>query len=91
MSAHLLYRVQGWSEKFNSWEPEEHLNCEELIVKYHEQKKQAEESGYDLDKNGQPMVGFEYQHKLAAMLGARFEDDNIYILCRWYACVCLLS
>lgn len=84
--------VQGWSDKFNSWEPKEHLNCEELIVKYNEQKKQAEESGYELDKNGQPMVGFDYDHKLAAMLGARFEDDNIFILCRWFVfahCVAL--
>lgn len=41
-------------------------------------------SGYQLDANGFPKVGFAHGHKLDSMLGAKFENGNIYILCRWH-------
>jgi hypothetical protein len=79
------YKVKwvGWADKHNSWEPLDCLNCPNLITAYENELLRALEGGYALDALGKPMVGFAFNHTIASMLGAKFEGDDIYILCRW--------
>jgi len=81
----LEYKVKwvGWADRHNSWEPLDCLNCPNLITAYENELLRALEGGYALDALGKPMVGFAHNHTIASMLGAKFEGDDIYILCRW--------
>ncbi|KAH9504797.1 hypothetical protein Btru_061971 [Bulinus truncatus] len=46
-----LIKWKGWASKFNSWEPEKHLKCTDLLNEYHKQNRLKRKRKLDSTNN----------------------------------------
>lgn len=74
------YRLKwvGYSARYNSWEPEGHFNCNELIAEFEQARAKQILGKYRLISN---VVCFQFQHCVGSISGvAKRGREVIYVL-----------
>ncbi|XP_062549663.1 chromobox protein homolog 1-like isoform X1 [Armigeres subalbatus] len=83
---------KGYSEADNTWEPEENLDCPELIARYEEARRQKEfkeakkkSAKKKLEEIAKPR-GFDRSLQLRAIVGATDCGGELMFLVQWFGC-----
>lgn len=81
---------QNWADKYNSWEPAENLNCPHFIDAFEKKAESDRKSahlqkfGFHRDKDtGKPLLGFEHGQRIETIVGAKFENEALWVLALW--------
>lgn len=80
-----LLKWRNYDDEDNTWEPEEHLGCPELIRAFEEsrQKKKDEERRKDVDKD---VSSIHIKKKFVTLFSSKVNFGCLLLLC---ACMCV--
>ncbi|XP_048191381.1 chromobox protein homolog 3-like [Perognathus longimembris pacificus] len=82
-----LLKWKGYSDSDNSWEPEEHLNCPDLIEAFFNSQEDSRESEGSISTENSNandnLTGFARGLEPERIIGARVTSDGLLFLMKW--------
>uniref|UniRef100_A0A3B5M1N5 Chromobox homolog 1a (HP1 beta homolog Drosophila) n=1 Tax=Xiphophorus couchianus TaxID=32473 RepID=A0A3B5M1N5_9TELE len=78
-----LLKWKGFSDEDNTWEPEENLDCPDLIAEYMQKHKEREEKKKESKRKGDKARGFGRGLQPERIIGATDSSGELMFLMKW--------